>query len=719
MSLLLKKSILARLLANENVSVEQTNHHTAFFDVKNRVLGLPFWKNIQNDLYDLLVGHEIGHALFTPADGWHDATVTIPGCPRSYVNVVEDIRIEKKVLSKYPGLLASFMRGYQDLLDRDFFGLSQKDVNKLSFMNRLNVFSKSRGLVKVYFNEKEQPYLDMAMAVETWEDVIEACRKIYEFVKDEIDNEENQQDSEDTQKSTLPSKVIITADEASEGDGSNEELSKELMKAIMDGKVEVEIDEESFQKAKESKDAKGLPSEEESDNEDAKGSSSEEESDKKAEADPIVSTGAGSSADDVETDKVFRQNFLNKLVDSVNIGGNTIYAKGPNAAQALATISSYEEVKHARYSNLAQTDERYKKAQTETKQTVMIMVKEFEMRKAAFRTARARVSTKGSLDVNQLHKYKYDDQLFKQVTYLADSQSHGMVMLVDYSGSMDRVLKSVLKQLVVMTSFCKRVNIPFEVYGFTSANSSAYNTKRDAIKRVESQLTAVKMTETHIFKLIASDMPKPVYEEAYRALWAQSEYGSGYRGSLEQLNGTPLNSALLSMMHVIQIFKSKHKVQKMNFITLTDGESESLDVSYGIDAQGRGRNCFIDHMGFSIEQSFGYGNAQTNTKNILECFTKMGVRTLNYYINPDRYNFLDAESAKKLKEEGIAVVDKDSGYDRRFFIRSNSEKLTGTVEDMKFDNDANSSKIAREFSKYATSKKNARTLASKFAEVIS
>jgi hypothetical protein len=718
MSLLAKKSILARLLANENIAVEQTNHHTAFFDVTNRMLGLPFWKNIDKDLYDLLVGHEIGHALYTPADGWHSCEKTIPGCPRDYVNVVEDIRIEKKVLSKYPGLLASFMRGYQDLLDRDFFGLSKKDVNKRSFMDRLNIFSKSRGLVKVYFNEKEQPYVDMAMAVETWEDVIEACRKIYEFVKNEIqsENEENRQDSEGPQKPSLPSKVVITADEGEAGDGSNEDLSKELMEAIKNGEVEVEIDEESFQKAAEKAEAKA---EEEAE---GKGSSpSEEDGDEEADSTPIVSTGAGSSAESVETDQAFRDNFLKKLVDSINLpGGTTLYAKGPSAKQALATISSYEDVKRGRFSNLKAEDEQYKKAQLETKQIVMIMVKEFEMRKAAFRTARARVSTKGSLDVNQLHKYKYDDQLFKQVTYLADTQSHGMVMLVDYSGSMERVLKSVLKQLTVMVSFCKRVNIPFEVYGFTSNVTSNTTLKRNMVDKEASTLTSVSMQDTHIFKLIASDMPKSVYEEAYRALWAQSHYGSGYRGALETLNGTPLNSALLAMMHVVQNFKAKHKVQKMNFITLTDGESESLGVNYGVDAQNRGRKCVVDHMGFTIKQEFGYGNSQGNTKNILECFTKMDVRTLNYYINPDRYGLnLSTKAAQELKVEGVTVMDKDGGYDRRFFIRSNSDKMTGSLSSMDFDDDANSSKIAREFSKYATSKKNARTLASKFAEVIS
>ena len=91
-----QKSVLARLLANENITVQQGNFKTAFFDVENRVLGLPLWKEMSADVYDLLVGHEVGHALYTPSVD----KIQIKGVPFAYVNVIEDIRIEKKVLSK-------------------------------------------------------------------------------------------------------------------------------------------------------------------------------------------------------------------------------------------------------------------------------------------------------------------------------------------------------------------------------------------------------------------------------------------------------------------------------------------------------------------------------------------------------------------------------------------------------------------------------------------
>ena len=98
------KNTLAKLLAKEGITVQHGNYETAYFDVENRVLGLPVWKDMDN-LYDLLVGHEVGHALFTPPEGWHSATQEIPGCPRQFVNIIEDIRIEKLVQAPEKPLL--------------------------------------------------------------------------------------------------------------------------------------------------------------------------------------------------------------------------------------------------------------------------------------------------------------------------------------------------------------------------------------------------------------------------------------------------------------------------------------------------------------------------------------------------------------------------------------------------------------------------------------
>ena len=85
---------------------------TAYFNSKSRELGLPIWKDedMTKNIYDLMVGHEIGHALWTPLDMLEKAAVR--KINHSFVNIIEDARIEKFAKRKYPGLVGVFKRGY-------------------------------------------------------------------------------------------------------------------------------------------------------------------------------------------------------------------------------------------------------------------------------------------------------------------------------------------------------------------------------------------------------------------------------------------------------------------------------------------------------------------------------------------------------------------------------------------------------------------------------
>ena len=94
------KDNLAKLLATENLIVEHRQVSTAFFNVETRVLCLPMW-DASDNVYDMLVGHEVGHALFTPNDDWEEVLKDVP---KSFLNVTEDARIEKLMKRKFPVL---------------------------------------------------------------------------------------------------------------------------------------------------------------------------------------------------------------------------------------------------------------------------------------------------------------------------------------------------------------------------------------------------------------------------------------------------------------------------------------------------------------------------------------------------------------------------------------------------------------------------------------
>ena len=119
------KGQLAKLLATEDLIVESKKVDTASFNVHTRVLTLPMWDKASNNVYDALVGHEVGHALFTPDSNWFEEL----DIPMGIVNVVEDARIEKMMKRKYAGLSKTFYTGYHELSDSDFFQIAGRDLD--------------------------------------------------------------------------------------------------------------------------------------------------------------------------------------------------------------------------------------------------------------------------------------------------------------------------------------------------------------------------------------------------------------------------------------------------------------------------------------------------------------------------------------------------------------------------------------------------------------
>jgi hypothetical protein len=156
------KSQLAKLLATEDLVVEHKRVETACFNVHTRVLTLPLWDKASNTVYDLLVGHEVGHALFTPDDDWFESTTI----PQQFVNIVEDARIEKLMKRKYAGLAKTFYNGYKELNDEDFFQIADEDLETLNLADKTNLYFKvGNFLSPLNFNSKEKKLLSVLIPV--------------------------------------------------------------------------------------------------------------------------------------------------------------------------------------------------------------------------------------------------------------------------------------------------------------------------------------------------------------------------------------------------------------------------------------------------------------------------------------------------------------------------------------------------------------------------
>ena len=85
-----QKSQLAKLMATENLTIQHSKIHTAKFDPTKRILYLPIWKDMTSFMYDLLGGHEVGHALYTIYDEWKEFLDTHPKLKELFTKIVED-----------------------------------------------------------------------------------------------------------------------------------------------------------------------------------------------------------------------------------------------------------------------------------------------------------------------------------------------------------------------------------------------------------------------------------------------------------------------------------------------------------------------------------------------------------------------------------------------------------------------------------------------------
>ena len=588
-----QKSILAKLLATENITVQHGNYETAWFDIKDRVLGLPQWKDMGKDVYDLLIGHEVGHALNTPYEGWHDSPEKLEGCPRSYINVVEDARIERKIKSKYVGLVGPFARGYAKLFDEGLFG-KDHDFNKLKLIDKINLKAKVGAHLDIPFNDLETVLYNKTMKTDTFADVIEVVKEILAYTKEH--QPELMEQPEPDIDMNLPTN----------NDGEDEpQMGHDDMELPSSEEENQETSEEKTFTNTESADSEETDDRKEDNN---SSSESDDEETLSAEEGSPETKPANDQLDESITDgefrrrerslldgedryseftqpKVYRQfskkalNYM--IVDHKRLAEN----RKKKIEQYDSVIEDYlkeyydndrSESKMQKYAEYDKDFNEYYKA---AKKSVTYAVKEFEQKKAAYRWTRASVAKTGNLDVNKLWSYKTNEDIFNRVTRLADAKNHGMIALIDYSGSMSSCMGDVLDQMIHIGLFCKAVNIPFTFYGFTDTNVPP-----PSLSDIQSD-SEVNARCMSLPVILSSDMKKTEWMEALKHCYVRKVLSNdwyhfpGERGILaheEEYGSTPLNEALVAITQITKQFKKTHGVDKFNLVVISDGDANQM-----------------------------------------------------------------------------------------------------------------------------------------------
>ena len=583
------KGQLAKLLATEDLIIENRNVSTASFDVERRVLTLPMWEKASTTVYDLLVGHEVGHALYTPAENW---MLDYPEVPQSFVNVFEDVRIEKLMKQKYPGLTKTFYTGYSQLADQDFFGLEEHDEEDINLADRINIHYKIGNFTDVSFEPDEQPFVDRAFKTKTFQDVLELANDLTIFLK------EQQQQQESLGE--------LSFDEDGDMGG--------LMKAPQGGEL---TDKSPNSEGQGQPDVKNMTDEELVD-----------ELERLSESNDVGGVHGNLEA---VTDKTLQDNLENLNKKTIGEHREPEYVELPdlNMKTVVARNSEVHEYLNEHYSKsqkhfdqnsdtkpfdiYEKVDSEYRLFRRAAQKEVNYLVKEFEMRKSADAYARATVSKTGVLDCTKLHSYKYNEDLFKKITTLPDGKNHGLIFVLDWSGSMATVLKDTVKQLFNLIWFCKKVQIPFKVFAFTNEWNSDqawidgdYQYKRPVLPphhdyadgriKIDPQFAMVEF--------MSSDVKKGDIELQMINIWRLASSMMCYRNWHDTtyyqtprrltLSGTPLNEALVSLNQIIPEFQKSTGVQKVQCVTLTDGEAHPLQFNKWFKSNHEG---YDDYMG--------------------------------------------------------------------------------------------------------------------------
>ena len=594
------KNTIAKLLAEEDIFVVHKQMETAYFDVKNRELGLPIWKeNTMTHIEEeLLICHEIGHALWTPLDMMEKTQLR--KIEHSVVNVLEDARIEKKVMNKYLGTIRIFKEAYNSLAEKDFFGINGKNIHNFNLVDRINLHYKN--VPNIPFGETEEIWVEKAGKTVTPDDVLDLAEELIAWMNKNPESMGEPDESGDTSGESMGDPIDGSGSGSSGESGDIKKIAEELADAIENGSPEelskkvAKFKDEMEKGENDSSDTSGDDAAGNGDdgidgngNDDA--SETKDDSNKEVksipEKDDVIEGGEGGSGAaampniTAETADKFGKS-LDEARDKDAAGYNYVRVNDLD----LNKISvSYKEIvsefnlfhsdkKTDRFfvSTLEEITEKKKTA----KKTVAYMVKEFEMKKSADQYARASESKTGSLDMGKLHTYKYNEDLFKKVTTLPGATNHGLVMCLDWSGSMATNLRDTLSQLFNLVWFCRRTQIPFEVYAFSDRN-------KDEI-RIE--VGAFDIRAFSMLNFFSSKMTSDEEMKMMHYLWmAASRWGyrdwkvDGYPLNVParyELGGTPLNEAIIAMMKIVPKFKKENNLQKVHSVFLTDGCGSSM-----------------------------------------------------------------------------------------------------------------------------------------------
>lgn len=576
-------SAMTRLMSRENIDVRFADVPTAFCDVQNRRITFPIrFIGLDRDIMSIFSAHEVSHALYSPRDFQKE----VEEFGQHVFMVLEDVRIENKIKKDFVGIIPMFARGYKRLNEEfDFFGIKSNnfDVTKLSFLDRINLKAKIRDSIDVIFSEEEQDFFDRADHAESFEDVTALCREYIdrfslknELLKNLQKSQEDQQKDLGSSEQTGETQEIDDDDDQSQheqrldAENLNQNQTSEQAEETRSGGAQSQGESASATKQEE------ISGSDDSTNENIENIVREI-------LDKMEGVTNSASVQWIEQYDALKEKIQD---DEENAGSQysprSRYFRSTTSISRILTfkeieeklIISWKEISEARMSNSNKINRlkeflvssNAKKKKKMIHDNASIMAAEFEAKKAAHGYARAKESRVGELNPNKLVHYKYSDDIFLSSIQLPHDKNHGMILIVDSSGSMSRVMKNVLFQVLVLVEYCRLVNIPYEVYAFNdSILGEKHRVNFDSIEGVIGH-------RRHYLNWFSSRMTKREYDQAFDEVLSMQCNGFEVHNTyLDSYCGTPLNEVRADAIALTDDFVNRTRVEKFSIVYLTDG----------------------------------------------------------------------------------------------------------------------------------------------------
>lgn len=693
------QGMLAKLLATENLIVEHRQVSTASFDIDRRLLTLPIWEGMKQYVYDMLVAHEVGHALFTELREWSNEE-EYKDVPFSYVNIVEDARIEKLMKKRYPGLTKDFHRGYRDMNEKDFFELNGKDVNELSYIDRVNLYFKVGSFYDIEFNDAENDIVTRISNAETFEDVLVLAKAAYALHQEQME------------KQTQTVDVNIEGNTDGQSDTHQQPQENEQQSG---GEENADVDDKS------------------------------DESDE-LEGDVDEMGGSDSNIDDAQTQRSFDRN-LEDLRNQHATSPTYVTLPDIDLDKVIVPIGVVSDRLESHFS-LHTSDledvtanwilgfiDDYKEYKTSSSKEVNTLVKEFEMRKSADAYARTSVARTGVLDTAKLHTYKYNEDVFRKVSTTTDGKNHSLVFVLDWSGSMAHEMMNTIKQLFQLVWFCRKVNIPFEVYAFTN---EAWVFTEQPEKHMNCEWKKNDLSIHNKFRMvniISSKMKSKDFDNQLKNLWLTAHsftYNIPTPHGMT-LSGTPINEAIICAGKIAKKFQKETNTQKCNIVFLTDGEGNhsgrnvirtgyddierqcAVMIRFGTIIRHKSHTFECGSNGPSLTdalvRAIKVDNINCNVMSF-RVFQSSDMISLYRWYGTDAYDGYD-DMKNELRKHG-SVSFKGKGFDRWFGIPI---KSLATDTEFEVDSDKKSD-VSKAFRKMYKNKKGNKYITKAFMEQV-